>query len=137
MAQHPTRVEVSETMQCASYPKALLKPRNAIEAMLITQMTGVYAAVISALFKAGVQEQPLEIAELYTNRASQRRRILNLSLVHEREVAIYYLAKSRVSRTTIRCRRPLRSAFSAALECGWSPVTLPSLPSITRREGRA
>jgi hypothetical protein len=52
-----------------------LKPRNAIQAMLITQMTGVHAAVISALSKAGIQEQPYEIAELYTNRASRLMRL--------------------------------------------------------------
>ncbi|MFL6353075.1 MAG: hypothetical protein ACJ74Z_14675 [Bryobacteraceae bacterium] len=52
-----------------------LKPRNAIEAMLITQITGVHAAVISALSKAGLKEQPYEIAELYTNRASRLMRL--------------------------------------------------------------
>ena len=52
-----------------------LKPRNAIEAMLITQMAGVHAAVVSALSKAGMQAQPYDIAELYTNRAARLMRL--------------------------------------------------------------
>jgi hypothetical protein len=37
--------------------------------MLITQMAGVHAAAVSAMYKAGTQEHPYEIGELYTNRA--------------------------------------------------------------------
>jgi hypothetical protein len=51
------------------------KPRNPIEALLITQMAGVHAAAVSALYKAGLQGQPYEIAELYTNRASRLMRL--------------------------------------------------------------
>jgi hypothetical protein len=56
----------TEALRLALDTAIAFKPRNPVEALLITQMAGVHAAAVSALYKAGLQGQPYEIAELHT-----------------------------------------------------------------------
>jgi hypothetical protein len=65
----------TEALRLALDTAIAFKPRNPVEALLIPQMAGVHAAAVSALYKAGLQGQPYEIAELYTNRASRLMRL--------------------------------------------------------------
>lgn len=50
---------------------ASLKPRNALEAMLTTQMAAIHMAAMTAMTKVSTPGQPSDAAELYVTRATR------------------------------------------------------------------